>query len=191
MVDRKFDPNKLQRLNDPKRLKQLDPQMLWDVAGVPDAETVVDIGAGTGVYAFEFARRMQSGVVYAFDTHPTMVEWIKANVPDDLNAEIVPKLSDESSIPLSGGEADLVVMLNLHHELDSPPQMLADVLRILKIGGRLLIADWKAKEMESGPAQEIRIPAEIICAQVREAGFEDCEARSDLSATHVVVTATR
>jgi ubiquinone/menaquinone biosynthesis C-methylase UbiE len=191
MSDRKFDPAKLDRLNDPERLLRLDPDVLWDTAGVPDADIVVDIGAGTGMYAFEFARRMRGGVVNALDTEPPMVEWMRTHVPDGLGVEIVAELSDENDLPLPGGNADLVVMLNLHHELDSPPEMLAEVMRVLKPGGRLLIADWKDAEMQSGPPAAIRIPAETICVQVGEAGFEDCAARRDLSETHAVVTATK
>ena len=42
MDDRKFDPAKAERLNDPARLERLDPDVLWAAAGVPDRLIAVE-----------------------------------------------------------------------------------------------------------------------------------------------------
>jgi ubiquinone/menaquinone biosynthesis C-methylase UbiE len=186
--DRKFDPAKLERLNDPERLVQLDPDRLWEAAGAPDARTVVDVGAGTGTFAFEFARRMCGGTVYACDTEDVMLEWIRSHTPRDLPAEIATVHSDESRLPLPDDIAELVVMINLHHELHAPTLLLADARRVAREGGRLLVVDWKPEETPRGPALAIRVPPERICEDVLAAGWAHCEIREPLE-WHSVVTA--
>lgn len=188
MHDRKFDPAKLERLNDPERLERLDPDTLWEAAGAPDAAVVVDIGAGTGLFAFEFARRMHGGTVYACDTEEVMLEWIGTHTPPDLPAEIVTALSEENRLPLPDGIADLVVMLSLHHELHAPTLLLEDAARVSRAGARLLVVDWKAGETPGGPPQAIRVTPERICEDALAAGWTACEIHEPLE-WHSVVTA--
>jgi ubiquinone/menaquinone biosynthesis C-methylase UbiE len=187
--DRKFDPAKLERLNDPERLEKQDPDALWAAADAPDASAVVDVGAGTGLFAFEFARRMGGGTVYACDTEEVMLEWIRAHTPPDLPADIVTVRSEENRLPLRDGVADLVVMLNLHHELHEPTLLLADAARVSRPGARLLVVDWKAEETPRGPALAIRVTPERICEDALGAGWSGCEIHEPLE-WHSVVTAT-
>jgi len=187
--DRKFDPAKLERLNDPERLEAQDPDTLWAAADAPDADVVVDVGAGTGLFAFEFARRMHGGTVYACDTEEVMLEWIRSHTPPDLPADIVTIRSEENRLPLPDGIADLVVMLNLHHELHAPRQLLTDAKRVSRPGARLLVVDWKPEETPRGPALAIRVTPEEICEDAVAVGWSACLIHEPLE-WHSVVTAT-
>jgi predicted RNA methylase len=50
-VAEKFDPEHAGKLENPQRLVELPPARLMEVLRLSGAETVVDFGAGTGMYA--------------------------------------------------------------------------------------------------------------------------------------------
>jgi ubiquinone/menaquinone biosynthesis C-methylase UbiE len=168
---RKFDPSKLAKLNDPKRLKILNPEVIWTKADLRDAEVIVDIGAGTGFFALPFSKKLKAGKVYACDTSDVMIEWMKNNLPVELQGIIIPLKMEESSVPLADGIANLVYMINLHHELEDPVMILKESFRILRDGGKLIIIDWKKEETPEGPPLAIRVTEETIERQMLACGF--------------------
>ncbi len=171
MSERKFDPRHLQKLNDPQRLQTLKPDLLWELLEIKDPEVLVDVGAGTGFFALCFAGKMRKGKIYACDTAPEMVAYMQEHIGDSHNSRIVPVQSEETRIPLPSGLADLVYMINLHHELENPDLLLAESRRLLRAGGRLLIVDWKPEETPEGPPLAIRIPPAVVTEQLKSAGF--------------------
>ena len=168
---RKFDPSKLAKLNDPKRLKILNPEVIWTKADLRDAEVVVDIGAGTGFFALPFSKNLKAGKIYACDTSDVMIEWMKNNLPVELQGIIIPLKMEESSVPLADGIANLVYMIYLHHELEDPVMILKESFRILRDGGKLIIIDWKKEETPEGPPLAIRVTEETIERQMLACGF--------------------
>jgi ubiquinone/menaquinone biosynthesis C-methylase UbiE len=169
---RKFDPKKLARLNDPKRLEHLNPDLIWDKAGLKDPSVVVDIGAGTGFFALRFIRKMEKGRVYACDISDEMLSWMEGNLPQESKGRVIPVKMKESTVPLPDAVADLVYMIDLHHELEQPDRILGEALRLLKRGGKLLVIDWKKEQTPEGPPLEIRVTEETIASQMRNAGFK-------------------
>ncbi len=172
-MDKKFPPEKLARLNDPKRLAYLPPDLIWQTLspGAEGIRTAIEIGAGTGFFASRFARKLAGGKVYACDILDVMVEWMRENLPADLSDAVIPLRMEESSVPLPDGMADLVYMIELHHELEEPEKVIGEARRLLRAGGRLLIIDWKKEETPAGPPLPIRVDAAQIVSQVKKGGF--------------------
>jgi len=178
MVDIKFDPKKLAKLNDPARLKIQPPQAIWDALELAQAPTcLVDIGAGTGFFAKEFIKFMPQGQVYALDIKDVMLAWMSENLAEVREGRITPVKMDESQTPLADQVADLVCMINLHHELHDPQALLKDCLRILKPGGKLLIIDWLPIETPMGPPLEIRLSPGQILGQLLQAGYDQTQSK--------------
>jgi len=167
----KFDIRKLERLNDPGRFESLDPDRMWDAIGVPSPREIVEIGAGTGLFASRFAALAPGAVVYAVDIEAVMVEWVRANRPEVAAGRIVPVLATEIRVPLDDRVADVAVMINLHHELADPAGTYAEAHRLLRDGGTLLVVDWAPGNTEHGPPQAIRASAEVLAAAIAAAGF--------------------
>jgi SAM-dependent methyltransferase len=84
---------------------------------------------------------------------------------------VIPLEMEESSVPLSDCIADLVYMVNLHHELEEPEKVVREAFRLLKHGGKLMIIDWKKEDMREGPPLSIRVTEGTIKEHVRKAGF--------------------
>jgi ubiquinone/menaquinone biosynthesis C-methylase UbiE len=166
----KFDPRKLAKLNNPERFKALNPDVIWEALNLQNPKTLIDIGAGTGFFAKEFAKKIKDGTVYTCDSSEIMIQWMQENIADD---NIIPLLSSETSVDLPEGAADLVYMINVHHELLEPEKLLIEAHRLLISGGKIAIIDWKAEEMDDGPPLEIRIPDKVISKQLFEIGFKN------------------
>ncbi len=187
----KFDPAKMERLNDPKRLEMLRPDLLWEALTSPSPRVAVDIGAGTGLVTAAFARLAPDARFYAVDVSEQMLDFMRSHLPSDVAGRITPVLSAEVDVPLPAGTADLVTMIGVYHELDDPEASVREARRLLGEGGRLLVVDWKkgAAAAGFGPSDESRVTAEEIAAQLSAAGFHDIEEHSTLE-PFSVVTAT-
>jgi len=104
-------------------------------------ERCVDVGAGTGLLTLPLAERANR--VWAVDVSSAMCDYLRAKVADaDLkNVDII--LTSAVSLPLEDESVDLVVSNYCFHHLDDPDKdrALAEIMRILRPGGRLVFAD--------------------------------------------------
>lgn len=180
MNDKKFDPKQIHKLNNPERLKIQNPDLIWEKLALDSPQTLIDVGAGTGFFAKPFSDKLENGTVYACDTSETMLEWMTAHVMEEYGKKISLVKSEEANIPLDDNIADLVYMINLHHELDEPENMVKECARLLKDGGKLMIIDWKKEEMTFGPPIEIRVEESTVEQQLNSAGFTNIVCHQDL-----------
>ncbi|MBI9083132.1 MAG: methyltransferase domain-containing protein [Desulfobacterales bacterium] len=108
------------------------------------------------------------------------------NISPD-HPSIVPVKTEEHAVPLGDGVADLVFMINVHHELDNPALTLEESHRLLKPDGKIFIVDWKKTDMPEGPPAERRLLPEQVGDQLATAGFEQVEIYNELPKHFLVV----
>ena len=177
---------KLQKLNDPQRLVDIPAGYICDKLGIKNPKVLVEIGAGTAFFSIAFLQELAPSSIYACDISEVMITWVKENVIPDFS-NIIPVKCSENSVPLDDRIADLVFMINLHHELDSPAKTLGEAYRLLKPEGEIFIVDWKKKEMPEGPPREIRYLPEQVKKEMTDAGFDAVSIFSDLPKHFLVV----
>ncbi len=171
-MSHKFNVEHLSMLNDPKRLEILDLKKVCNHFGLQQDMTLVEIGTGTGLFAEAFLNLLPEARCYALDIVPEMLEWIKNNREIYREGRLIPLLMEESKTPLEDNIADFLFMISLHHELDEPVELLKDCRRILKPGGKILIADWR-KDAPDGPPVHHRIEPSLAISHLEATGFED------------------
>jgi ubiquinone/menaquinone biosynthesis C-methylase UbiE len=118
------------------------PSLVESVAAaLPRGGVVVDVGAGTGSLALRLARRRPDARVVAVEPDEEVLDSARAK-PGAERVEWRKGLAGR--LPLEPGEADAAVLsLVLHHLTpDARRATLADLLRVLRAGGRLHVADW-------------------------------------------------
>jgi ubiquinone/menaquinone biosynthesis C-methylase UbiE len=187
----KFDPAKTARLDDPGRFDDLRPDVMWAALGIDDPRSIVDVGAGTGLFSERFAELAPHATVYAVDRSVAMLDWVREHRGALVGSgRVVPVLSDEVTVPLPDGIADAVVMINLHHELDDPLGTYREALRLLNVGGRLMVADWAPRETPKGPPLAVRVTPKRLEELLECVGFGDVHEHGGLP-NHTLVTATR
>lgn len=192
MAHLKFDIAKLEKLNDPARFESLPPDTFLPALGLPEGPSVVvEIGAGTGLFAEAFADRAPQATVYVADIADEAIEWMRANRRGVAEGRIVPVRSGETRVPLGDALADAVYMINLHHELADPHGSYAEAFRMLKPGGRLLVVDWAARETPKGPPLAVRAVSDVLATVIGGAGFADVIVDDSALPWHIMATARR
>jgi ubiquinone/menaquinone biosynthesis C-methylase UbiE len=98
---------------------------------------VADIGSGTGFMAAGLAPRVAK--VYAVDGSEAMLEAGRKNLAGFGNVEL--QLADGATLPFEDGMLDAVFANMYLHHCPDPQAAIAEMLRVLKPGGRLVITD--------------------------------------------------
>lgn len=116
-----------------------------DAAVEVDPVVVVDVGCGTGALSIPIADRLPGSRIVGIDGDPEVLGLAQSKPGADA-VEWIEALADE--LPIDDGDADVVVTsLLLHHlPLATKRAMLAESRRILRPGGRLIVADWGAPQ---------------------------------------------
>jgi ubiquinone/menaquinone biosynthesis C-methylase UbiE len=147
----KFDPMHAPGLEDPARLEALPQATVVELLRLAGAETVVDYGAGTGIYTVAVAEAVPQGKVFAVEALPQLVELLRRRITPDLAPRICVVETGDNVVPLDGGEADRVVMVDVLHHLHDHPDALEEVARVLRPGGLFVVVDWADTERPVGP----------------------------------------
>ena len=182
-----LDPARIARLRSPERLEYFDPDKIWDVLDPAPDCTLVDIGAGVGFIALPFAKRYPAATVYGCDILDGMIALLREDAAAKGLGNVEGIVMTPNTVDLPDGAADIVVMAQLHHELDAPEPLLAECKRLLAPGGTVAIVDWKDEENGKSPAAGRRVPESTIRAQLEAAGFSDL-ARHDIYEFHTFLT---
>jgi ubiquinone/menaquinone biosynthesis C-methylase UbiE len=81
-------------------------------------------------------------------------------------------------------------MSSILHEVDRPDKLVAQAYRLLKLGGRVLVLDWKAELDSPGPPQRLRLSQEKVEDLLQQSGFINVK-YSDWSRNYYVVLADK
>ncbi|MEN8141211.1 MAG: class I SAM-dependent methyltransferase [Thermodesulfobacteriota bacterium] len=190
---KKYDPARRKRLNNPERLLWIPPALVWELAAPPgvDGRRFIDIGAGTGYITAEVARLAGPDVeINALDIEPLMVQEMTEGLPAAL--PVKPLLMSENLLPFAEASIDGVWMITLYHELQPPQPLLAEIRRVLRPQGTLLVVDWERREeaCNQGPPLAHRVHSEDVCAQLKDAGFSQVSSQPGFT-LHYAIVATR
>jgi len=162
-----FDADRAEDLEDAgRRYRVLSAEELrWALALSPE-DTVVDLGSGTGFYTDSIAPHASE--VYAVDLQPEMHDvYCQKGVPS--NVDLVTAPVDE--MPLDSDSVDTAFSTMTYHEF-ATADAIAEIRRVLRPGGRLVVADWAAAgEGERGPPRSERYGLDDAVASLREHGF--------------------
>jgi len=105
-------------------------------------EIIADVGCGPGYYAqtlVKFASKL-----YCVHVNPRMLQELRKRVKD-------PKVvTSESTSSIPDSSVDVVILANSFHDMDREKAR-AEVERILKPKGKVIVVDWKKEDTPIGP----------------------------------------
>jgi ubiquinone/menaquinone biosynthesis C-methylase UbiE len=172
-VAEKFDPKHAEKLENPERLVELPPARLVELLRLTGAETVVDFGAGTGMYAIPLAAAVPAGRVLAVDEQPELLDRLRTKLASHPDARVEPVLSEGGSAPLDDGVADRMLIVNVLHNVDDDPDALGEIWRLLAPGGLLVAAEFARMDRPVGPPNDHVLPLDRVRALLTGTGLAE------------------
>jgi predicted methyltransferase len=154
---------------------QQPDRVVADLALAPGAR-VADLGAGGGYFTFRLARAVgPSGVVYAADVDPDMVEYLAEQAAKQGQGNIHPVLAATAD-PRLPERVNLVFTSNTYHHLERRVVYFGALReRALAPGGRVAIVEFRPEVTSHATARET-IEQEMTAAGFRlEKSFDYLE----------------
>jgi SAM-dependent methyltransferase len=189
-----FDPQHAGRLEEPARLEALPQATVVSFLRLRGDETVVDYGAGTGVYTIAITKALPRGRVIAVEALPQLADALRAKITPDLADRLEVVETGDNAVPAPDGAADRVVMVDVLHHLYDQPGALTEVLRLLRPGGLFVVVDWGDCARPIGPPADHVLGLAAARDVIARMGLDEVIAREpgmELPYHLVVVAAKR
>jgi ubiquinone/menaquinone biosynthesis C-methylase UbiE len=136
-------------LERPERQAQERPDLLLEALHIAPGASVADIGAGSGYYTRRLAKMVgERGVVYAVDIQPEMIALLASNMAASNIHNVKTVLGTLTDPKLPRAAVDLILMVDVYHEMDHPYEMGQAMCQALKPGGRMIFVEFRAEDPE-------------------------------------------
>lgn len=110
--------------------------ILHQLAGFSEPKFILDIGCGTGELLFQLQSRMTADFA-GLDLSDNMLQIARQKMGKDVEL----RQGDAENLPWEASRFDLVCCTLSFHHYPQPKKALAEMRRVLKPGGMLLLAD--------------------------------------------------
>jgi ubiquinone/menaquinone biosynthesis C-methylase UbiE len=148
------------------------------IAAAAPGEQVLDLACGTGALLSRMAEETPGAELVGIDVAPGMVERARQK----LGAQAHVEQADAHDLPFEEDTCDVVVCANTFHYFTRPSVVLAEVRRVLRPDGRLVVLDWcrdywSCRLMDwilrgIDPAHHVCYTLSALLALLRDAAFE-------------------
>lgn len=151
------------------------PPFVLDRMGDLKGQTIADIGAGVGYFAFRLVKRDAN--VIAVDILPSSIDFIERTAVIHLSNEELERLTTRLAKPddplLDNNEVDKANLMHVIGLIDNKKEYLAKLKKAIKQGGQLIIMDFKMKKLPKGyPPKKYRVYPDQLEEWLYELGYE-------------------
>jgi SAM-dependent methyltransferase len=175
-------------LDRPEREAEEAPSKAVDALGIRPGDVVADIGAGSGYYTVKLARAVgPGGRVVATDLQAGMLDLIRARIARErlTNVEVVQGGADDPRLPAK--TFDLLLMVDVYHELASPQVFVRRLKETLKPGGRLVLIEFRREDPRLPIREEHKMSVEQVRQELAADGFRIDRVIDVLPWQHIIV----
>ena len=175
-------------LERPEREEEEQPGLVLDAIKLKPGDVVADIGAGTGYFSWRMAQKVgDTGKILAVEIEQVSLDEIAANMAKRKVTNVKGILGTITDPKLPPASVDLVIMVDVYHEFDHPFEMMENICKALKPGGRVVFVEYRAED-PNVPIKEVH---KMSVAQVRKEmsiqPLEWVETHSNLPRQHIIV----
>jgi predicted methyltransferase len=171
-----------------ERESEESPAQAIALIGVTPGITVADVGAGSGYMTTRLARAVgPTGRVYATDLQPAMLDLLREKVRTNGLANVTVVQATETEANLPAGAIDLVLLVDVYHELSRPQETLRSLHAALKADGRLVLVEYRGEDPTIPIAPTHRMSVSEAKTEVEAEGFRFDRLIPGLPRQHIIV----
>jgi ubiquinone/menaquinone biosynthesis C-methylase UbiE len=172
-------------LDRPDRAEREQPDRVLDALHLAPDMVAADVGAGTGYYTVRLARRVKT--VHATDLQPEMLAMLGERLSREhlTNVELHRATDRDTGLPERC--CDLVLLVDVYHELSAPAAILAGLRRALRDHGRLVLVEYRGEDPAVPIKPEHKMTLAQLRAEIEPQGFAFVESLEFLPDQHVAI----
>lgn len=132
---------------------------------IKPGDVVADIGAGSGVISMLMSESvLPDGYIIAVDVQDEMLLRLQQNARGRGIRNIVPVKGSQKASSLAPQSIDLAIMVDVYHEFEFPYEMMKDISKALRPGGRVALVEYRKED----PTVPIKLVHKMTEAQAKK-----------------------
>ncbi len=158
--------------NEPDRVIWQKPEMVIQLLGDMEDKVVADIGAGSGFFTFRLLQKAKK--VYAVDIDRAPLEKMRTlsqKLDTSISNKLIIKLGTATDPNLSPAKVDIVFLSNTYMYISNRTAYLRNLKKYLNPDARILIIDYKKKNIPFGPPLSERVDLSQVEKELTDAGY--------------------
>ena len=166
------------------------PDRVIDILGPLNDKIVVDLGAGTGYFAFRLVPKAKK--VIAVDIDEDFVNFMEKKrklLPADLQEKFEARLAKPDDPRLAKNEADALLIVNTYAYLQNRIEYFTNLQKVLKPNSKIVVIEFKMKNIPNGPPDEEKVGISTVEEELSAAGFRDIDVDDQTLDYQYIVTA--
>ena len=165
-----------------------DPDRAIDVLKIEKGSAVADVGAGSGYMTVRLSKKVgPQGRVYATDIQQGMLDLLNKRLAKRKITNVTTVLATQDDPKLPPGALDLILMVDVYHELSQPQTVLRQLRAALKPGGRLVLLEYRKEDPDVPIRPEHKMSVADARLEVEAEGFTLTKTNEDLPRQHILV----
>ena len=165
-----------------------NPDRAIDVLKIEKGATVADVGAGSGYMTVKLSKKVgPQGKVYATDIQQGMIDLLNKRLTKSKITNVTTVLGTQDDPRLPPDALDLVIMVDVYHELSQPQIMLGKIRASLKSGGRLVLLEYRKEDPDVPIRPEHKMSVADAKLEVEAEGFKLTKTNEDLPRQHILI----
>jgi precorrin-6B methylase 2 len=171
-----------------ERESEENPEGALDALVIKPGMVVADVGAGTGYMSLRLAKRVgPSGKVYSEDVQPEMLRRLRQNAAEAKLNNIQTVLGSEADPKLPPDTLDLILLVDVYHELSQPQKMLRKMREALKPDGRLVLIEYRKEDPSIPIRPEHKMSVQEVRLETEAEGFHLDQVLETLPRQHIFI----
>ena len=155
----------------------IDVNLILGKAQAGDRMKLADFGCGSsGHFVFPAAGVIgRNGKVYAVDILKTALESIRRRSKHENLSNIEAIWSDIETFgatKIEAGSIDVGLLINTLYQSHKRAEIMREVIRMIKKGGKLIIVEWKNTNSPFGPPAEGRVKKDLLRIAAKKLGLQ-------------------
>ena len=167
------------------RANEESPNLAVDLLDLKKDMIIADFGAGTGYFTSKLARKCS--IVYAVDIQQKMLDLNAKQMRNKNinNVKFILGFTDRTGLPKNS--LDLVILVDVYHELENPLEIMNDIKSSLNQTGKVALIEYR-KEDPTVPIKPLhKMSVEQVVKEMRQVNLKLHSNIQELPRQHMLI----